>query len=327
MRIGLGTTGVYGSDRLREAYARDVPRLDDAFSFGSSGNPGSGHDPSEEVRPAAIRSALRERPALLALIALGVVVVAVVVVTALAGSDEGAIGDAVPVAGSQQVRVPALGDAAAVFLADGRPVFVVHHEDGTVSVVDAFSTHTPFGVGTLVGWCAATRTFDDLQHGSTFDEYGRYILGPAPSGLITFGTTALGTTPATIQVGARQLPAPRTELGTPFSGPRCTSPADILVHRIGQGQLTGSPAAAARGTLGRWMAVAGVLGVTQDDAARLCSSGAATTGPSCAPVSGVDGSGLLGAETTYRSDPSIWLVRTDGRELAEPTLVTGGQAS
>ena len=166
MRIGLGTTGVYGSDRPCEAYARDVPRLDDAFSFGSSGSPGSGHDPSQEVRPAAIRSALRERPTLLALIALGVVVVAVVVVTALGGSDERSIGDAVPIAGSQQVRVPALGDAAAVFLADGRPVFIVHHEDGTVSVVDAFSTHTPFGVGTLVGWCAATRTFDDLQHGS-----------------------------------------------------------------------------------------------------------------------------------------------------------------
>jgi hypothetical protein len=327
MRIGLGTTGVYGSDRPCEAYARDVPRLDDAFSFGSSGSPGSGHDPSQEVRPAAIRSALRERPTLLALIALGVVVVAVVVVTALGGSDERSIGDAVPIAGSQQVRVPALGDAAAVFLADGRPVFIVHHEDGTVSVVDAFSTHTPFGVGTLVGWCAATRTFDDLQHGSTFDEHGRYILGPAPSGLITFGTTALGTTPATVQVGARQLPAPRTELGTPFSGPRCTSPADILVHRIGQGQLTGSPAAAARGTPGRWMAMAGVLVVSPDDAVRLCSSSDATIALSCARVSGVDGSGLLGAETTYRSDPSIWLVRTDGTELAEPTLVTGGQAS
>jgi len=298
-----------------------VPRLDDAFSFGSSGSPGSGHDPSREVRPAASRSALRERPALIALIALGVVVLAVVAVTELGGPGEGSIGDAAPIAGSQQVRVPALGDAAAVFLADGRPVFIV-------SVVDAFSTHTPFGVGTLVGWCAATRTFDDLQHGSTFDEHGRYILGPAPSGLVTFETTDLGTTPATEQVGARQLPAPRTELGTPFSGPPCMSPAEAIVHRIGRGQLTNSPAAAARGTLGRWMAVAGVLVVTPDDAARLCSSGDATItiGPSCALVSGVDGSGLLGAETTYRSDPSIWLVRTDGTELTEPTLVTGGEA-
>ena len=303
-----------------------MPRLDDAFSFGSSRSPGSGHDPSREVRSAAIPSALRERPALLALIALGVVVLTVVVVTALGGSGERSIGDVAPIAGSQQVRVPALGDAAAIFLADGRPVFVVHHEDGTVSAVDAFSTHTPFGVGKLVGWCAATRTFDDLQHGSTFDEYGRYILGPAPSGLITFETTDLGTTPATVQVGGRQLPAPRTELGTPFSGPRCTSPADTLVHRIGQGQLTDSPAAAVEGTPARWMAVAAVLVVASDDAARLCSSSDATFALSCAPVSGIDGSGLLGAEATYRSDPSTWLVRTDGTQLAEPTLVTGGRA-
>ena len=263
------------------------------------------------------------------LAALAIVALVVVVVDALGGSDAGSSGSAVPIVGSQELRVPALGDAAAVFLADGRPVFIVHHEDGTISAVDAFSTHTPFGVGKLVGWCGATRTFDDLQHGSKFDEYGRYILGPASSGLVTFEATDLGTTPAKVRVGGRRLPAPRTELGLPFSGSSCTSTSDTLFHRIGQGQLTDSPRDAVGGTLGRWIAVAGVLLVTPDDGPRLCSSVDVAAGPSCdlgVPVSGVDGPGLLGGASTYTSDASTWLVRTDGTKLFELTVVTGGQA-
>jgi len=250
-------------------------------------------------------------------------------VKALGGSDQGSGGSAVPIAGSQEQRVPALGDAAAAFLADGRPVFVVHHEDGTVSAVDAFSSHMPFGVGILVGWCDASRTFDDFRGGAKFYEDGRYILGPAASGLVTFETTDLGTTPAKVQVGARQLPAPRTELGTPFSGSFCTSTADTLFHRIGRGQLTDSPRGALGGTPGRWIAVAGVLLVTPGQGARLCSSIDVAAGPSCdlsAPVSGIDGPGLLGGELTYMSDPSTWLVRTDGTKLFELTWVPGGQA-
>ena len=306
-----------------------MPKLDDSFSLGPTGGRGSGRDPLRPVRPAAILSGLRERPAFLALAVLAVVLLGVVVVKALGGSDQGSSGSVAPIAGSQELRVPALGDAAAAFLADGRPVFVVHHEDGTVSVVDAFSTHTPFGVGKLVGWCDASRTLDDLQHGSKFDEQGRYILGPASSGLVTFEATDLGTTPAKVQVGARQLPAPRTELGTPFSGQFCTSTVDTLLHRIGQGQLTDSPPDAVGGTPGRWIAVAGELLVTPDDGARLCSSVDIAAGSSCdlgAPVSGIDGPGLLGGESTYTSDPSTWLVRTDGTKLFELTLVTGGQA-
>ena len=49
-------------------------------------------------------------------------------------------------AGSNQITVPPRGETSAVFLDDGRPVFVVHHEDGTVSVVDGFSSHRAWGV-------------------------------------------------------------------------------------------------------------------------------------------------------------------------------------
>jgi hypothetical protein len=46
----------------------------------------------------------------------------------------------VPISGFDVFKVPRVGGVVAANLPDGRPVFVVHHEDGTVSVVDAFST-------------------------------------------------------------------------------------------------------------------------------------------------------------------------------------------
>jgi hypothetical protein len=303
-----------------------VPKVDDSFSFGSTGGPDPPRNASGPPRGAGIVAAARERPAFLALAALAVVLLGVAMVNALGGSSGASVA---PIAGSQELRVPAIGDAAPAYLADGRPVFVVHHEDGTVSVVDAFSTHTPFGVGTLVAWCDASRTFDDLRHGSTFDEQGGYILGPAPTGLVTFETTELGTTPATVRVGARRLPEPRTDVGSPLSGSPCTSAADTLSHRIGTEQITDPPSAALGGVPARWIAVAGVLVVTPDGGAQLCSTSDGTAEPSCgsgAPVSGVDGAGLLRGGSSYVSDVSTWLVRTDGTTLSDLTLVIGGQA-
>lgn len=298
-----------------------MPKVDDSFSFGSSGSQGPPRNTTGPPRGPRIVAAVRERPGLLAFAALAVVLLGVVIVNMLGGSGGSSVA---PIAGSQELRVPPTGDAAAAFLADGRPVFVVHHEDGTVSVVDAFSTHTPFGVGTLVAWCGASRTFDDLRHGSTFDEQGRYILGPAPTGLVTFEATELGTTPATVRVGARQLPAPRTDVGTPLSGPPCTSSAGTVSHRISQQQITDPPSPALGGPPARWIAVAGVLVVTPDGGAQLCATSDGAAEPLCglgAPVSGVDEAGLLGGGSTYVSDTSTWLVRTDGTTLSDLTLV------
>ena len=87
-------------------------------------------------------------------------------------------------AGSSQITVPPRGQTSAVFLDDGRPVFVVHHQDGTVSVVDAFSTHRAWGVEELNVWCPSTREFVEVAHEAHFDEYGVLTpdSGPAGSG-------------------------------------------------------------------------------------------------------------------------------------------------
>lgn len=78
---------------------------------------------------------------------------------------------------------PSAGEAVPDELADGTPVWVVGHDDGTVTIVDAASAHRPYGVAQLVGWCAAARGFVDPQYGSQYDEFGLAVAGPAPHGL------------------------------------------------------------------------------------------------------------------------------------------------
>ena len=135
------------------------------------------------------------------------------------------------------VRVPPRGAASAIFLEDGRPAFIVHHEDGSVSVVDAFSSDRPWGILQLNGWCASSREFVDLAHGARFDEYGAYELGPAPSGLATFAFTPVTLDdrgdPASITIGGLLAPAPKAaDVPVPSraDGCRATDRDRMLTH-------------------------------------------------------------------------------------------------
>jgi hypothetical protein len=81
------------------------------------------------------------------------------------------------------LRIPPLGRARATQLPDGTPVWIVHHNDGTATVVSAVSTHAPNGLHQLAAWCPSGRNFEDGMYGSTWDERGDRIGGPAPTGL------------------------------------------------------------------------------------------------------------------------------------------------
>lgn len=120
--------------------------------------------------------------------------------------------------------IPAVGEAVPGQLADGTPVWIVHHEDATISVLDAVSAHRPFGFGQLVGWCASSRGFEDPQHGSQFDEYGRYRAGPAPSGLSAYPTGPAVDSKVRVTGPGYPQPSARTaggENGAPAEGPGC----------------------------------------------------------------------------------------------------------
>lgn len=156
--------------------------------------------------------------AVLAVVALGA--------GALALTGDGS--DTVTVAGpgtadvEGQVTVPQSG-ASAQQLADGTPVWVVRHDDGTVSVLDAVSTHTPLGAGTLVGWCESSRGFVDPMYGSGYDEHGRKQAGPAPRGLDSYPVASVDGDTATVT--GPPVEQPRAAEGGPDpsepAGPDC----------------------------------------------------------------------------------------------------------
>jgi hypothetical protein len=193
--------------------------------------------------------------------------------------------------------VPLVGEAAATTLGDGRPVFVVHHLDGTVSVVDGVSTHVPWGLAKAVAWCPTSRTFDDVFHGAKWNEDGTYVLGPAPSGLVTYETNLLSD--GTVSVGSALSPTPRDTSDRFSPAGRWCDTSQNLVYPALPGQAFDSPSEAVDVGPAGWVTVNGVLERAASGGVELCSM--FTQGTSCngAPVRGIDASGLFGTDRQF----------------------------
>jgi hypothetical protein len=222
-------------------------------------------------------------------------------------------GEIVP-SGSDVLDVPPIGQVAPANMADGRPVFVVHDAEGTVSVVDGLSTHAPFGLAKVIGWCPTSRTFDDLFHGSMWTESGNYIAGPAPTGLVTYGTTMLPD--GQVNVGPAIAPAPRGAGGT-FrpAGAFCQTSANIIYPTLPT-QVFDSPSAVVAASPSGWVAMKGIL-VEEGARAELCSP--LSQGSECqdaAVVNGLDVSGLFGGNPDARF-PGTFIARVVDGSLVD----------
>lgn len=254
-------------------------------------------------------------------------------------------------AGPDVVDVPPRGDVAPVFLPDGRPVFVVHHFDGTVSVIDAFSSHRPYGLKDQVAWCPSTHDFVEMAHEARFDEFGSWrSAGPAPYGLATFAFQVVerdeAGDAASIRVGEMQAPPPggsahETDPSTYPSfcpaeeGPTITAGTVTVVsgvsgevgvvlrHAIDPADVWGSPALVVAADPDGWIAVEGRLLVSRSDGfAQLCGE---VDGEQCidgAIVRGLDGVGLLvdvliPHPDFYAVEPGVWIGRVQDGLLIE----------
>ena len=199
-------------------------------------------------------------------------------------------------ADSNVLTVPPRGETSAVFMDDGRPVFVVHHPDGTVSVVDGFSSHRAWGVEELNVWCPTTRLFVEVAHEAHFDGYGDWVAGPAPGGIATFGFQVAGTDPAgdpsSIIVGDMQdgqlgggsgpdrppfCPMPEVGPGSEslvlVTGGYTAETGLVLAHSLKGRQVWGSPAEAVAAAPAGWVAVRGTMLVGSDGYVQLCATG------------------------------------------------------
>jgi len=187
------------------------------------------------------------------------------------------------------VDMPPVGHAAPANLADGRPVFVVDHPDGSVEVVDAFSTHVPYGIGKLIAWCSTSGLFDDVYHGSKWSEDGTYLMGPAATGLATYTSTIEpdGRLMVESMIPPQPRPDPRAKVQP--RGAYCTS-SDELVYPTIAGAVSSDPAAVVASAPDGWVALRGSVVAGGPTGAQLCPTGEGAGG-NCldgAPVEGID---------------------------------------
>jgi len=216
---------------------------------------------------------------------------------------------------------PLAGHAEAGFLDDGTPLLAVAHADGTVTVVEAVSPHVARGVKKILGWCSSSRTFDDPFHGSRFDEYGRYLAGPAPTGLIRLSTTTLAGTPTRIRLGTPLPALPRDEPAVAPHGAFCTGAtvegAGLLIPDAAASGLTPSELVAMAPPSGSRWSVRATLVMAPGLPARLCAAvradGGCTAG---APVRGI--SSPAREDESPLTIEGVWLVLIDDGDLADP---------
>jgi hypothetical protein len=241
-------------------------------------------------------------------------------------------------AGSNILDVPPRGKADAAFLADGRPVWVVHTRDGSITVVDGFSPHRAWGISQLLLWCPANY-FASWPDGSYFDRYGTWRGGrPAPPGLASFGFDVLRRDavgdPVEVRVGAIGPPIPSghasitSQRADPTAcGSVTASPERFIGHAIDPSRIWDSPVDTANDTTEEWMAVQGTLLVTSGGSVRMCSDIVASICREGVPVRGVDAAGLRkkiesNPDVAY-ARPHVWLVRVDDGAIVE--LAIGDQ--
>ncbi len=232
------------------------------------------------------------------------------------------------------LTAPPRGEASAERLADGTPVWVVRHGDDTVSVVSATSTHAPFGLQQLVGWCASSRGFEEGMNGSTWDEYGHRRGGPAP--------TALPIAPSVLT--GRHLQAGSLIANTAVAGQRPSTsclgnlaagfdPGTARQHRFTRRDATTLQHVereVADHPSGHVEFVTGAaIVVAPDNSVRLCPARTSkpetvcTTGPT---VQGIDAAGLRSAQAhpgafiVIRGD---LLLRPGAHTVADITFVHG----
>ena len=254
-------------------------------------------------------------PALMLVLAIGLGVVAA---TVLWPRDEPPLG---------LLDTPAPGEAVAAFLADGHPVWVIRHEDGSGSVLDAFSTHVPFGINKLTWWCDASRVIDDPFHGGRWDEFGDYLSGPPPTGLREYQVQVDGNV---LQIHdypvARPLPAPRPG---PLEPPYLCSQEEATAHDFGRFPEPESPAIAASATDGRWRRLHGTLMPLPGlHSGLLCPD--AIADEDCAevelPLEYYEPGPFdpFSAEEGYMAGVD-WIVRAEGGRIVEVAAVVGGE--
>jgi hypothetical protein len=213
------------------------------------------------------------------------------------------------------VAVPPVGQTIAEELADGRPVFVVRHEDGRVDVFNAVSPRAmPTGLRILLAWCPERRVFVDRSGGAAFDEFGSWLHGPSPSDMVRFvyaGGDGVESIRVLEEVAGEPLRTPGRGDRAPI-GPACQQPDSALVyHEYARADALAPAAAVAAGASG-WVLVEGQL-----DGSHASMCGMDSGCPDRADVRGL----TTATAAPIGGPPTLFLARVADGALVDLTVV------
>jgi hypothetical protein len=209
---------------------------------------------------------------------------------------------------SVALDLPRAGEARADYLPDGSPVWVIGHEDGSVDVFSAISTHVTSGLAKLTWWCPRSRTLEDPFQQSAWSELGVKTSGPAPYDLTRWTTTVQGNT---LLLGEEKTGA-RSGGGVPLDRP-CTAADDVTFHTFEGWHLWNSPSELIAAHPDGWALLAGGLASPTDGSVMICSVG----GCGDAVVLGGVGRGAM----LERFPDELFIVKVRDGKLADPTRV------
>jgi hypothetical protein len=218
---------------------------------------------------------------------------------------------------SELLDRPLPGQVAAEYLADGTPVWVVTHRDGSTDVVSGFDTHVALGIKKLLWWCPLSRSFENPHHGSAYDEYGVKYSGPAPASLSSWSAISED---GKVAVGdARPAPPIRVRTGGVGDESRhCTGTDQVTVHTFPGWRIWQSPRGLVAAAHSDWELVAGHLQRIGNQV-MLCSLAGCDD---VAPVEGVTWPPPVLVGSMEQAYPDlVWLVRVRDGHIVDFTRI------
>jgi hypothetical protein len=204
--------------------------------------------------------------------------------------------------------LPHAGEARADYLPDGSPVWVIGHEDGSVDVFSAISTHVASGLAKLTWWCPKSRSLEDPFHGSTWSEFGVKTAGPAPNDLTRWTTIVEG---AKVMLGDEKTGGPSGG-GVPVGKP-CGATDAVAFHTFKDWHLWNSPSELIAAHPDGWALLAGGLASPSDGSVVICSVGG------CGDAVVLDGVGR--GAMLQRFPDELFIVKVRDEKLTDPTRV------
>lgn len=161
---------------------------------------------------------------------------------------------------------PRPGEVRPDHLADGTPVWVIGHQDGSADVLLGFDPHTPSNLGKMLWWCETAQALDNPHHGSRWDEYGVRLGGPTPTGLRSYDLRAAGD--RLILGLLRDAPPTTMRASGPLEQDRqwCLGDdAAVIYHQFEGWRVWDSPTDAVAAAPTGWILLEGVLVADRDE--------------------------------------------------------------